>query len=131
MKYVKYIIQVALGLILAVGIMSYRGLGSAQNMADKVMIISDGFSVAALLFVSFGVLTWISTTGFFDMLSYACRIGFDALIPGRSRNEVSSFYDYKMEKEEKRDGKGDKSLLLVGLVFLIISFVLTAVWYQC
>lgn len=133
MKYIKYIVQTVLGLALSVGVMYERGLFEARSGADKIMIISDGFTVTALLFLSIGILLWVSTTGFFDIFGYAFRKGAHALIPGLGGgNKATGFYEYKLEKQEERTakGKGEKSMLLVGAAFLLVSIVLTYFWYQ-
>lgn len=133
MKYIKYIVQAALGLALSVGVMYYRGLFEAQSGADKIMIISDGFTVTALLFLSMGILVWISTTGFFDIFGYAFRKGAHALIPGLGAGDkLTGFYEYKLKKQEERETKekGEKSMLLVGAVFLLAGIVATFFWYR-
>ena len=116
--------------MLSFGVMFYRGLFQAETAGDRIMIICDGFTVTALLFISMGGLMWASTTGFFDIFSYAVRKGAHALIPGMVRDNLPGYYEYKLEKESKRKDKGAKSTFLVGVVFLAVSLALTGVWYQ-
>ncbi len=130
MKYIKYIVQTALGLILALSIMSYRGLFTVEGSGERIMIICDGFTVTALLFLSVGLLIWVSTTGFFDIFAYAVRKGAHVLIPFLKEEELSGFYEYKLDKEQERKNKSEKSMLIVGAVFLLFSIILTMVWYQ-
>lgn len=131
MKRIKYIVQAVLGLLLSFGVMFYRGLFQAGNAGDRIMIICDGFTVTALLFISVGFLLWVSTTGFFDIFGYAVRKGAHSLIPGLVRDNLSGYYEYKLEKESERKDRGAKSTLIVGAAFLAVSLALTAVWYQC
>lgn len=130
MKYAKYIVQTLLGLLLSVGVMFYQGLFEAESAADRIMLICDGFTVTALLFLSMGVILWVATTGFFDIFGYALRKGAHALVPGLVRDNLSGFYEYKLEKQEERKTKGEKSIFLIGAAFLLVSLVLTAVWMQ-
>lgn len=130
MKYAKYIVQTLLGLVLSVGVMFYQGLFEAKSGADRILIICDGFTVTALLFLSMGIILWVATTGFFDIFGYALRKGAHALIPGLVRDELPGFYEYKLEKQEERKTKGEKSMLLIGAAFLLVSLALTAVWMQ-
>lgn len=131
MKYMKYVVQTVLGLVLSLGVMFYRGLFEAEGGADRVMIICDGFTVTALLFLPVGILIWIATTGFFDIFGYAFQKGAHALIPGLVRDNYTGFYEYKLEKQEKRKTKkGEKSMIFVGAGFLLVGLCLTAVWYQ-
>lgn len=130
MKYVKYIVQTALGLVLSFGIMSYRGLFNAEGGAEKFMIVSDGFTVTALLFLSVGFLTWTATTGFFDIFGFAIRKGAHALLPGLWQDSSGGYYEYKLKKQEERKTKGEKSTLLVGVGFLLLGLIMTALWYR-
>lgn len=131
MKYLKYLIQTGCGVLLCVGIMFYRGIAEAGDTAERIMIVSDGFSVTALLFLSVGVLLWVATTGFFDIFGYAVKKGAHALLPGLVQCDVTGFYEYKQEKQADRKSGGEKSMLLVGLGFLLVSVLFTVVWYQC
>lgn len=130
MKYIKYVVQTVLGLVLSFGVMCYLGLFEIQESVDRIMVICDGFTVTALIFLPIGLILWIATTGFFDIFGYALRKGAHALIPGLVRDELGGFYEYKMEKQEERKSKGEKSMLLIGAVFFLVSLILTAVWYQ-
>lgn len=131
MKYIKYIVQTVFGLALSLGVMFYRGIAEAQSGAERVMIICDGFTVTALLFLSVGILLWTAGTGFFDIFGYAIRKGAHALLPGLVHDDLSGYYEYKTEKKAERKQKGENSTLIIGVAFLLISMILTAVWYQC
>lgn len=130
MKYLKYIVQTVFGLTLSLGVMFYRGITEAQSGAERVMIICDGFTVTALLFLSVGILLWTAGTGFFDIFGYAIRKGAHALLPGLVHDNLSGYYEYKTEKKAERKQKGENSTLIIGVAFLLISLILTAVWYQ-
>lgn len=130
MKRVKYIVQAVSGLALSVGVMFYRGIAGAESGADRVMIICDGFTVTALLFLAVGILIWIAGTGFFDIFGYAVRKGAHALFPGLVHDNLAGYYEYKTEKKADKERKGEHSTLIIGAVFLLISIILTAVWYR-
>ena len=130
MKNVKYYVQAGLGLVLAFAIMVFRGLFEEGTVADKVMIIGDGFTVVAVLYLGVGALMWVSTTGFFDIFGYAFKKAAHALVPGLVQDDAGRYYEYKVEKEIKRKGFFEHFTLKLGVVFLIISAILLWVWYQ-
>lgn len=126
----KYYIQAGVGFALAFTVMVYRGLFSKPSIADKIMAVGDGFTVAAVLYLGVGALMWISTTGFFDIFGYAVKKAAHALIPGMVNDDVGRYYEYKVEKEEKRKGFLEHFTLKLGLIFLILSAIFLFIWYQ-
>ncbi len=80
-----------------------------------------------------GCLWYHATTGFFDIFSYAVRKGAHMLVPGLVRDLAGDYYTYKMDRQgsrKEKGQKGEKSMFLVGAGFLLVSLVLTVVWYQ-
>lgn len=129
-KIKKYIIQTLSALVFACILMWVCGLGGAKSVADKVRAVCDGFTVAAFLYIGVGVLLWVSSTGFFDIFSYAFRKGAHAIIPGLFRDTAGGYYEYKVDKSNGRKQHVHWSTLIIGLCMLAVSFVLTAVWYM-
>ena len=129
MKKVKVIVQIGIGLLLAFLIMWYQGLFVVTKLSDIIMAISDGFTVVAVLYLGIGSLMWISTTGFFDIFGFAVKRGLHAILPGMVQECEGNYYEYKVQKSEKRKGFTEHLTLKLGLIFLIISIILTAVWY--
>lgn len=125
----KVWIQLAVGLVIAFLVMYCSGLFAMTELADVVMVISDGFTVAAALYLGMGALIWISTTGFFDIFGFAFRRAAHAFIPNFFVENDGNYYEYKMKKSQKRKGFSQYSLLWIGLFFLIVSLVLTGIWY--
>lgn len=130
MKSKKYVIQLVVGLLIAFVIMWQRGLFAAETVADKVLIICDGFTVVALVYLCMGALLWVSGTGMLDIFGYALKKGANALIPGRVFDDLGGYYEYKVSKQEKRKGFKERSTLIIGFLFLVLSIVLTLVWYS-
>ena len=132
-KPVKYLVWAILGLVICLGVVYGKGLPEQVTAADLVLAIGDGCTVTALCFLSLGLLIWVATTGFFDIFSYAVRKGAHMFIPGLVRDHTGDYYSYKMGRQKDREEKGkkgEKSLLLAGTGFLLVSLVLVAVWYQ-
>lgn len=128
-KYKSMIIQIVVGLTLSLLVMFWQGVFTRGNAADIVRGVCDGFTVTALLYVALGMLFWSSTTGFFDIFGFAFRKGLHHILPVFMHDDPGGYYEYKVDKEEKRQVKPRRSTLLVGLLFLAVSIVLTLVWY--
>lgn len=129
-KYKSYVIQTVAGLTLSVLIMFEQDVFSHENTADVIRGVCDGFTVTALLYAAFGMLFWISTTGFFDIFGFAFRKGLHHILPVVMREDPGGYYEYKTDREDKRQVKPRRSTLLVGLFFLAVSIALTFVWYS-
>lgn len=129
MKYTKYIVQSIIGLFLSFGIMCYRGLFQTETAADRVMLVCHGFSAVALLYMAVGGLLWTASTGFFDIFGYGIRKGAHALLPGLIHDDGAGYYEYRVEKQERRKSGGEKSMIIVGLGYFVLGIVLTVVWY--
>ena len=82
----------------------------------------DAFSVAGAVSILLGLFTWVVKAGMFDTVGY----GFSTL---RSVRKYRDLYEYSSRKKEKRSRKGGFLLPLVvmGLGFLGISLLITAV----
>ncbi len=130
MKKAKFVATLVTGLMLAFAAMWIRGLFDAESVADVVMAVSDGFTVAGLLYLCMGSLMWVSTTGMFDIFAYAFKKAAHALVPGMVDNDTKDFYEYKMDKKEKRKAFTQHSALVVGAGFIALSLILTLVWYS-
>lgn len=137
MKLKSYAIQIGAAALLSAAFVAYR-IGELPATAEgRIRVFCDAFFIVGMLYFCIGALIWVSTTGFFDIFSYAFRKGAHALIPGRITDTVGGFYEYKLEKQEKRKGKGSEvfgrsgkaSTLLIGILLLAVSAVLTALWY--
>ena len=55
-------------------------------------------------------------------------------IPGKGINgkkeRMPSYFEYKLEKSEKRKQNGGLELLVSGAIFFVVGVVLILVWYQ-
>ena len=131
-NWIKYLVQIVVALALSLAFMGFRGAFDAGAMpADRAKAVCDGFSITAMIYICFGILMWISTTGFFDIFAYAFRKGAHAIIPGMGLdNSMNSYYDYKQDKMDKRKSRPMYSTLVIGILFFIISMALVMYWYS-
>ena len=131
-KWIYWSVLAALEALAAVMIACYQGLDAAQTLSMNARFLSDGCFVVGLLMTGVGLLTWVSTTGFFDMLSYGVIYGVRAVVGlfgGSRKPNDQTFYDYKMAKEEKR-GAAQYAILVSGIVFIALSVVFLMTYYR-
>lgn len=131
-KWIYWGVLAALEALAAVMIARYQGLDAAQTLSVNARFLSDGCFVVGLLMTGVGLLTWVSTTGFFDMLSYGVIYGVRAVVGlfgGSRKPNDQTFYDYKMAKEEKR-GAAQYAILVSGIVFIALSVVFLMTYYR-
>ena len=116
----------------AVMIARYQGLGAGQTLSMNMRFLSDGCFVVGLMMAGIGALTWVATTGFFDMLSYGVIYGVRAVIGlfgGNRKPNDQTFCDYKTAKDEKR-GAAQYVILVSGIVFVALSVVFLTLYYR-
>lgn len=89
---------------------------------------SDAMFIPAVLWTGMGGLLWIATTGFFDIFRYAFGSLLVLFSPLKSPKDQKHYYEYKLERDEKRKGKEiPATVLIVGVLLLAGSLVLSFV----
>lgn len=88
----------------------------------RLLAYVEAFSVAGAVSVLFGMLLWVSAEGAFNIFGYSFSYF-------RGDRKYKDLYEYTKVKEEKRAKQGKIYIpyLVVGVVFLVISFVFSKV----
>ncbi len=120
-------LTVAAGVLIAWGAAAARGLKPGVGTAMTLRYWSDGCFVSAVLIGGIGALTWVSTTGLFDIFKYGFSSVITLFTPFRKPKDQMSFYDYKTYQAEKRR-PARFELLAIGVLFLILSVLLFALY---
>ena len=124
-------VQLVNALMLAVLAASSQGFSLEGELYLNCRYLCDGFFIVAVLFVGMGTLLWVSTTGFFDIFSYAMKSLLVLFSPLKKPSEHPHFYEYKCEREAKRKGKSiTHTVLIVGLILLALSLICLALYYN-
>ena len=124
-------VQMVIALLIAIPVALHQGLSLEGAAYLNCRWLSDGFFVSAVIFVGMGGLFWVSTTGFFDIFSYAFKSLFVLFSPIKKAREFPHYYDYKCEKDAKREGKPiSHTVLVVGLICLAASLICLALYYN-
>ncbi len=121
-RFSQYAAAIFAGLAIAIPVALAQGFAFGQAAYRNAGCLSDGFFIAGVLLTSVGILSWISTTGFFDLFAYAFHslpVLFTAL---KKPEELESYYDYKAMREEKRE-KPLYFLVIVGVACLLLSVI--------
>ena len=111
----RFIVALVLNIALTLLVLLIRGFGL------KIYYV-DAFSVAGSVSILLGMLFWVTAAGAFDALGYG-------ISTFRSMKKYKDFYEYTVRKKEIRSRKEKKfpSFIVVGIVFLMISFLISAV----
>lgn len=110
---VHYVIAFGLNVFFTLLVLVLKGF-------DQTLYYVDAFSVAGSVSILFGMLLWVSSAGAFTTFGYA----FSTF---RSERKYKDLYEYTSAKEEKhaKQKKIHMPYIMVGLVFLFISYFLT------
>ena len=124
----KYSIATTVGIGLAILSLSLGGYSADSAAVDKYRMLCNAFTIPAILLIMVGCLVSISTTGFFDMISYGFSRAARALIPGGRRPD-QSYAAYK-ERKEKSRFQDYSFILITGILFLVVAIVFMILFYN-
>lgn len=130
-KLIKRLIILVLDVALTVWVTVAR---FGKNLDDVTIslthALSDGFFVVGFLNLGFGLLFWVSSTGFFDIFGYSAKAILNFFIPRSMLERMGGstksgdFYEYKVKKAEKRKNSLTLTeLLWVGGGMILISLI--------
>ena len=123
---IKYAVATGVALALCLLTLWLHGFTLDGELVDKYRILADAFTIPGILMLMVGCLVWISTTGFFDILSYAFINLKERLVPFvGAKSEHETYYDYKVRKGKSR-ASGYAYMFVVGAAFMVIALVFTA-----
>ena len=131
----KTLISIAVQMVIAVALAVLAAVAQGFKLGGEMWLncryLSDGFFIGAVLFTGMGVLLWVSTTGFFDIFGYAMKSLLVLFSPLVKPGEHPHYYEYKCEKDAKREGKPiTHTVLVVGLICLAASLICLAMYYK-
>ena len=128
-KALSHTVHALAELALAFAVARLRGLDFSKGAQLNARYLSDGFFVVGLLATGLGLLIWVSTTGFFDILGYGVKSLLVLFTSLKKPKDHLSFYDYKQIRNENR-GKPRHALLLSGAACILLSLACLAVYYR-
>ena len=128
---ISILVQLCIASLIAFSVANIQGFAFSGEIWMNCRYLSDGFFVSSVLFVGLGLLLWVSATGFFDIFSYAFKSLLVLFTPLKRPGEYQHYYEYKCEKDAKREGKPiTHTVLVVGLIVLALSLLMLFLYYQ-
>lgn len=119
----RYAISFIIGGLIALSVFLYisKNSGSFDSMTlkEKYSMLCDVFLIPGIVFTGLGFIVIISDEGFFDIFSYSVKSLIYVFIRHKDDAIRQTYYEYKEEKKQKRDGRSRWYLVIVGLVYFI------------
>lgn len=117
----EFVINMIVGAVATIGVTVY----SYVIYDELLRALCDGFFVGGMLLFGWGCLIYARNEGLFDGLTY----GVSSLFATRNlagEKQTVKYSEYKEQKRAKR--KSSKPLLVSGLFYTVISFILLGVY---
>ena len=119
-----YIGPAIVAVVLFVACMFCNGGLFGENKAENILYgICNCFTVPGIILSGIGAISWAGKFGTFDMLAYGSRSFFGIFIKPLANDLPRTFYDYKVQKDEK-GRKWNFEILITGLAFLAVGIIL-------
>lgn len=131
-RIIRYAVTVAVGALIAFMTYGARGgLPAGISAQERYRVLSDTFTVPALLLLLMAGLFWISDQGALDGIGFILSRTIGRLIPGRALVEKHETYgQYVERKHGEKKNRGYLCLVLVGAAFLVVGVVFTVLFYR-
>lgn len=122
----KHLIYAAASAVAVLVIAAILGIFKASSTAEAIKIICDAFFAAGVLMGGVGILSWIGTSGSFDIFSYSAKvIGYKF----KPKAHLENYYDYKQEKAKNRK-PWLKELTICGAICILLAVVMLVIYNQ-
>ena len=120
-KITKYLITLAVGLVIAVGVMWVRDIFNQTELSEIYLILCDSFFVSGVFITAAGALVFSSNEGTFDAIVYGCSTFID-MFRRHSKKKYDTLFDYRESRADKKIQFG--FILITGIFLLAISVVM-------
>ncbi|MGN0778646.1 MAG: DUF3899 domain-containing protein [Aristaeellaceae bacterium] len=133
-RWLAYLTASILALVVVALCISLELEKGEATRVQWVSFISDGFFLAAVLYVGCAVLTFIAEAGNFYGLQFLGHTLVRLFSPRDRREERKDYFTYCTEKKARQAEKGRSSvkwvMLQVGLACLVLSVLCVMVYYR-
>lgn len=116
-----------------IGVLVYISLINRQNPepAPRIIfhILADGFSIAGILGLLFFLMSYVSSRGTFDILSYAMKALFFTTFRPKYKKEnfPKTYYDYKVLKD-KEERKAYSPILIPSAIYFALGIIFVIIY---
>ena len=132
MKLRNYITTVLTGVLMCLVLLALHGILDSPDNTRTFRMLCDAFFTVGILFIGFGLLSAISTTGLFDMFGYSKDWLISVFLPFLRRGRAKDFNEYKESKSPRKPAKWHIGIVgacffALSMVFLVIESQLTTI----
>lgn len=128
-KIITYSIASAIALIMIILMSISFGAFSAGNISLTFAYLCNACFITAVLYCGIGGLSWIASTGLFDIFGYGFKSLKYLFTPLKRGEDDTGYYEYVMKKrEDAKDKPVPYFLLIIGLAVLALSLIFLALW---
>lgn len=121
----KLLVDLVLGLVIALASAFLFGLFQAASTSDLFRIASDCFFVPAVILLAIGGLTWTKNGGVWDGIGFTFKTAMNR-VKRNYDEERMTFAEYREERERKTSSP--KSALIAGAIYLVFALLFLAVY---
>lgn len=134
-RLITYAVLLAVAVVIVLLVSSFASDQGVGGTAARLMHVSDGCFIVAVLYIGCSVLIFVQEAGNFYGIQFLLRTMVRQFSPReRSREERKNYYLYCQEKKERQAAEGKSpvksAMLLVGLACLLLSIAFAALFYQ-
>ena len=122
----KYVITVAVGLVMSVLVLCNGEIFHTDNPYFIYRDLADAFTIPGVVLTGVGLLVFCTNEGVFDGLNYAVKSFFNMF--RRNAPKYNSLYDYREAKGREKLTFG--FVVFSGLGFLAVAIVFYLIWLQ-
>ncbi len=127
-KLLKYSVTMLIGGLIVFAIISSKDIANVSSLSEIYHILCDAFFAAGILIFNAGLLVFTCVNeGIFDGVVYGVS-SFLNMFRRDMAKKYDTYYDYKMSRETKKLPFG--FLIICGLIFLAVSFVMLFLYKQ-
>lgn len=131
-RWITFLLLVAIAVVIALVVIHFEISTYGKETVLLVHFMSDGFFAAAVLYLSCGILTFISEAGNFYGIQYLGYTLVYLFSFKKSYEEKKDYFSYCIEKKEKQKKNTFVKwvFILIGLVCLSVSAISAVLYYQ-
>lgn len=126
------VVVAVIAIIAAISVYFYLMSYDPPESAPKIVfhILADSFSISGLMGLLFYLMSYVSSQGAFDMLSYAVKSLFLVTFRKNYKEEnfPKTYYDYKVLKDHE-ERKAFVGFLIPSVIFFVIGMVFLIIYY--
>ncbi len=120
-KVLPYLITFVIGLVMFVLVIASKHIFSQSDKKEIFRILSDAFTVPAVVLGGIGLLIFLSNEGAFDIISYGMIMFIGKFKRNVNDRKYQTYYDYKVAKRGNKKSFG--STLIIGILYLIFAIL--------